>query len=144
MLVSLATFNDPNRLISALDITSSTGRLTDEGVILLLLIIFRIVAAPFTTTTEEMGQDIDDKHQLEHFIQVNYYNMAKESASGCGEYTDVLYDIYTDAIYNQHLTKDYLCKILRNDHEMLFADNEYNDDFISTLEKRINFVIDGL
>ena len=115
-----------------------------EGVVILLLIIIRIVTAPFTTTTEEMSQDIDDKHQLEHFIQVNYYNLAKESASGCGEYTDALYDIYTDAIYNEDLTKDYLCKILRNDHEMLFADNEYNDDFISTLEKRINFVIDGL
>lgn len=90
---------------------------------------------PSTTTTEQIIEDADEKEKLENFTKVNYFNVAKEAASNCGEYVNALYEVGT---YDERFTKDLFCEVLQKDFEILFKYNEYNDYFLSELENKVN------
>ena len=119
-----------------------------------IALFVQIVGLTLGTTSEitsnQWEEDVGDKEQLIHFIQVNYHNIAKEAASGCGEYVNALYTEYIEAFehnvtlyaeddaYDETLTKEYFCVVIRKDYEIIFINSEYDDDFLPILENRIN------
>ena len=94
-------------------------------------------------TSEAEGKAATDEKQLEYYIQVNYYNIAKEAASICDEYIDALYDQYIKSLYVEgsqpiSLTSDFFCQTLNNNYTVLFEDNEYNEFFLPALNNMVN------
>lgn len=125
-----------------------------EIIIGAILIFFKIVGLSLGTTSEitsnQWEEDVGDKEQLVHFVKINYLSIMKEAASGCGEYVNALYSEYIEAFeynvslynedeaYDQMLTNENFCMVLRKDYEIIFTNSEYNDGFLPTLENRVN------